>query len=120
MTLPARLGVLLAGAAARAYAGGTRTATVAMFATLASNIRHMAAIFADRFAALLADGGHVLAVLAYRFAALATGFAGLFRRKLMGVATFVSRTSTLARNLALPRFVHAGESASAGLSATIT
>jgi hypothetical protein len=119
VTLPAGLGVLLAAAATRAGAGGTRTAAVAVFTALAADIRHMAAILTDRFATLLADGGHVLAILAYRFAAFAAGFAGFFRGKLMGVATFVRCTSTLARNLALPRFVHAGESASATLSTAI-
>jgi hypothetical protein len=61
----------------------------------------------------------MFAILAYRFATFAAGFAGFFRRKLMGVATFVRGTSALARNLALPRFIHAGESASATLSTAI-
>lgn len=92
---------------------------MAVLATLAADIRHMAAILADRFAAFLADGRHVLAILAYRFAAFAAGFAGLFRGKLVGVPTFVRGTSALACDFALPRFVHAGESPTAILSTAI-
>jgi hypothetical protein len=84
-----------------------------VFAAFAADIRHVLAIFADRFAAFLADRRHVLAILADRLAALAARFTRFFGAEFMRMATFMRRTSTLAGYFALPRLVHAGEAPAA-------
>ena len=96
-----------------------RTAAVAVLAALAADICHVSTITTDRLATFLADSRHVLAILTYRFAALAARFTCFLRGKLVRVTALVGRTPALTGDLALPRFVHAGESSPAALSSAI-
>jgi hypothetical protein len=96
---------------------------------LATNLRHVLAIFADRRSSLPSDLRHVGSVTAHSFAALATNLghvvailthghstfssrvSGLLGRKLVCPPLDVGCFSPLACNLALPLLIHRGESA---------
>ena len=72
MTLATGFSMLFGRSAARAC---VRSAAVAAFTALFADVRHVAAILADRFTAFLPYLRHMLTILAHGFAAFASGFA---------------------------------------------
>jgi len=78
---------------------------------LSSDFGHVSSITADRLAALAADLRHVATILADSHASFTTRFSGLLGRELVRPALDVSGFSPLARDLALPLLIHRGETA---------
>jgi hypothetical protein len=105
VALTAGFGVLLPAAAALIIVIAPASVSTAAIAAV------VVVVSTARFATLATDLRHVLTILADRFAALATGFAGFFRIELVGVSALVSRFTALAGDLSLLVFVHRSKTA---------